>query len=160
MVEQSNPFEVLSTKKRVEEIKSTGLVSGGVGRAASLVSLVPGLPFPLQQQTKAVETPTREIHSFEPIKEQLAHNVVIFPKVNRVVVNEHGAFVPRAMLGPDVGLAYTERRPPGGGLLVTIFSYSLRRQGRKRRKAGSAEGLITMAEDFDAPLEDFQEYME
>jgi antitoxin (DNA-binding transcriptional repressor) of toxin-antitoxin stability system len=29
-----------------------------------------------------------------------------------------------------------------------------------RRKAGSAKGLITMASDFDAPLEDFREYMQ
>lgn len=28
------------------------------------------------------------------------------------------------------------------------------------RKAGSAKGLIEMSEDFDAPLEDFKEYME
>ena len=28
------------------------------------------------------------------------------------------------------------------------------------RKAGSAKGLIHMADDFDAPLEDFKEYME
>jgi antitoxin (DNA-binding transcriptional repressor) of toxin-antitoxin stability system len=30
---------------------------------------------------------------------------------------------------------------------------------RKRRKAGSAKGLISVAEDFDAPLADFEEYM-
>jgi antitoxin (DNA-binding transcriptional repressor) of toxin-antitoxin stability system len=29
---------------------------------------------------------------------------------------------------------------------------------QKGRKAGSAKGLITMAEDFDAPLADFDEY--
>lgn len=29
---------------------------------------------------------------------------------------------------------------------------------QKRRKAGSAEGLIKMSKDFDAPLEDFEEY--
>jgi len=29
---------------------------------------------------------------------------------------------------------------------------------KKRRKAGSAEGLIKMSADFDAPLEDFEEY--
>jgi antitoxin (DNA-binding transcriptional repressor) of toxin-antitoxin stability system len=29
-----------------------------------------------------------------------------------------------------------------------------------RRKAGSAKGLITLASDFDAPLEDFRPYME
>jgi Protein of unknown function (DUF2281) len=30
----------------------------------------------------------------------------------------------------------------------------------KRRQSGSAKGQIWMAPDFDAPLEDFQEYME
>ena len=29
---------------------------------------------------------------------------------------------------------------------------------KKPRKAGSAQGLITMADDFDAPLDDFSEY--
>ena len=29
---------------------------------------------------------------------------------------------------------------------------------RKRRQAGSAEGQILMAPDFDAPLDDFQDY--
>lgn len=28
------------------------------------------------------------------------------------------------------------------------------------RKAGSARGMISMAEDFDEPLEDFEEYMQ
>lgn len=33
-------------------------------------------------------------------------------------------------------------------------------QTHRKRKAGSAKGLIIhMAEDFDAPLEDFREYM-
>jgi antitoxin (DNA-binding transcriptional repressor) of toxin-antitoxin stability system len=31
---------------------------------------------------------------------------------------------------------------------------------KARRKAGSAKGLITMASDFDAPLEDFRAYMQ
>jgi antitoxin (DNA-binding transcriptional repressor) of toxin-antitoxin stability system len=30
---------------------------------------------------------------------------------------------------------------------------------KKPRKPGSARGLITVADDFDAPLEDFDEYM-
>jgi antitoxin (DNA-binding transcriptional repressor) of toxin-antitoxin stability system len=30
---------------------------------------------------------------------------------------------------------------------------------RQPRRAGSAKGMIRMADDFDAPLEDFQEYM-
>ena len=31
---------------------------------------------------------------------------------------------------------------------------------RKKRQFGSAKGLITMAPDFDAPLDDFKEYIE
>lgn len=31
---------------------------------------------------------------------------------------------------------------------------------KKRRRAGTAEGLIWIADDFDAPLDDFKEYME
>lgn len=31
---------------------------------------------------------------------------------------------------------------------------------KPRRRAGSAKGLIQMAEDFDAPLEDFKEHMQ
>ena len=31
---------------------------------------------------------------------------------------------------------------------------------RRKRQFGSAKGLITMAPDFDEPLEDFKEYME
>jgi prevent-host-death family protein len=31
---------------------------------------------------------------------------------------------------------------------------------KHRRKPGSAKGLITISDDFDAPLEEFKEYME
>jgi antitoxin (DNA-binding transcriptional repressor) of toxin-antitoxin stability system len=30
----------------------------------------------------------------------------------------------------------------------------------RRRRSGSAKGLITMSDDFDEPLEDFAEYMQ
>ena len=32
--------------------------------------------------------------------------------------------------------------------------------GKKGRRAGTAEGQIWMADDFDEPLEDFKDYME
>jgi prevent-host-death family protein len=32
-------------------------------------------------------------------------------------------------------------------------------QAKPRPQSGSAKGLITMIDDFDAPLEDFEEYM-
>ena len=34
------------------------------------------------------------------------------------------------------------------------------RTGKPKRQFGSAKGLITMALDFDEPLEDFREYQE
>ena len=37
--------------------------------------------------------------------------------------------------------------------------YNAQNRQPKNRKAGSAEGKFTIAPDFDAPLEDFKEYM-
>ncbi|WP_250125268.1 DUF2281 domain-containing protein [Chroococcidiopsis sp. CCMEE 29] len=31
---------------------------------------------------------------------------------------------------------------------------------KRRRKPGSAKGLISVSDDFDAPLDDFKDYME
>ncbi|ARV60546.1 DUF2281 domain-containing protein [Nostocales cyanobacterium HT-58-2] len=30
---------------------------------------------------------------------------------------------------------------------------------KRRRRAGSAKGLVTISDDFDEPLEDFKDYM-
>ena len=45
----------------------------------------------------------------------------------------------------------------GGQPLVKLVA--LTKQGRKQRQFGSAKGLIRMADDFDAHLGDFKEYM-
>lgn len=37
--------------------------------------------------------------------------------------------------------------------------YAAQNQKNKKRKAGSAKGKYKLAPDFDAPLEDFKEYM-
>ncbi len=43
--------------------------------------------------------------------------------------------------------------------VIVLFDEQTTNVGsKKRRKAGSAEGLIKMSDDFDAPLEDFKEY--
>ncbi|MFM7424534.1 MAG: DUF2281 domain-containing protein [Elainella sp.] len=44
------------------------------------------------------------------------------------------------------------------GKQVQIIVQELAPQ-KKRRQSGSAKGQVWMAPDFDAPLEDFQEYM-
>ncbi len=43
--------------------------------------------------------------------------------------------------------------------VIVLFDESVSNtDSKKRRRAGSAEGLIKMSDDFDAPLEDFEEY--
>ena len=44
-----------------------------------------------------------------------------------------------------------------GGLSVQLVPHVIR---PCKRKFGSAKGLISMSPDFDAPLEEFKEYME
>jgi antitoxin (DNA-binding transcriptional repressor) of toxin-antitoxin stability system len=51
-----------------------------------------------------------------------------------------------------------EKEADQGAQIVQLVA--LPQQAHRKRKAGSAKGLIIhMAEDFDAPLEDFREYM-
>lgn len=42
---------------------------------------------------------------------------------------------------------------------VEFLKTKQRKNKIKERKFGCAKGLITMHDDFDAPLEDFKEYM-
>jgi antitoxin (DNA-binding transcriptional repressor) of toxin-antitoxin stability system len=56
-----------------------------------------------------------------------------------------------AASGEDVVIA-KNRRP------FVKLSSIISPEGR-RRQFGSAKGLIVMADDFDEPLEDFEEYM-
>lgn len=43
--------------------------------------------------------------------------------------------------------------------VIVLYDESVAKgDSKKRRKAGSAEGLIKMSDDFDAPLEEFEEY--
>jgi antitoxin (DNA-binding transcriptional repressor) of toxin-antitoxin stability system len=53
---------------------------------------------------------------------------------------------------------------PGEEITITEYSQPLAKVKKAERtslpcKAGSAAGKIQMASDFDAPLEDFEEYM-
>ena len=40
-----------------------------------------------------------------------------------------------------------------------VVKLTLLKPAQKRRQPGSAKGLVWMSDDFDAPLEDFKEYM-
>jgi prevent-host-death family protein len=58
--------------------------------------------------------------------------------------------VDRAMAGEEVIIA-RDNKP-----LLKLVPYH---DPRRKLKPGSARGQIRMAEDFDAPLDDFKEYM-
>ncbi len=58
--------------------------------------------------------------------------------------------VDAAVNGEEIVIAKDERR------LVKLVPVS---QAESRPRFGSAKGLITMSEDFDGPLEDFEEYV-
>ena len=40
-----------------------------------------------------------------------------------------------------------------------VVKLTLLEPAQKRRQPGSAKGLVWVSDDFDAPLEDFKEYM-
>ena len=48
---------------------------------------------------------------------------------------------------------------PTGQVILTFTPKVAEQDQIKRRKVGSVKGDYWMAEDFDAPLEDFKEYM-
>ena len=58
--------------------------------------------------------------------------------------------IQKAMQGHDIII--TQNNIPKAKLV------SLKKE-KKQAKFGSAKGMITMSDDFDAPLEDFKEYM-
>jgi antitoxin (DNA-binding transcriptional repressor) of toxin-antitoxin stability system len=59
-------------------------------------------------------------------------------------------------LQPDEELVITENNQPIARLILTN-----KPEQRKRRQSGTLRGTVLyMAPDFDAPLEDFKEYME
>jgi len=43
-------------------------------------------------------------------------------------------------------------------VIILYDENAMNGNSKERRKAGSAEGLIKMSADFDAPLEGFEEY--
>jgi hypothetical protein len=45
------------------------------------------------------------------------------------------------------------------GKQIRVTVEELKPSTRKHRQSGSAKGQIIMSSDFDAPLDDFQEYM-
>lgn len=70
-------------------------------------------------------------------------------------VNSLSALIQKVMNGEEVFI--TQNQKPIAKL-VSISGAPMK--PKKLIKAGSAKGLIKIADDFDEPLEDFREYMQ
>ncbi len=78
-------------------------------------------------------------------------------QVTRAEAKEHfDDLIEAAMRGETVLIEDTDEQGKQTVQMVALPAKPVRRP----RKPGSAKGLIVMSDDFDAPLEDFREYME
>lgn len=92
------------------------------------------------------------------LRPQTSPDFAVFAKNgNEVIINEQGAFVPIGLFGGNPNLQYEVANSPDGTATVRIFAHP---PIENRPQFGSARGLIIISDDFDAPLEDFAEYME
>ena len=74
-------------------------------------------------------------------------------QVSMAEASEHLAqFIDAALKGEEIVIMKSDRP------VVKLAPLEL--TPKRRPRFGSAEGLITMSDDFDKPLEDFKEYME
>lgn len=74
-------------------------------------------------------------------------------KVNLVEASQHlSELIEAAMLGEEVILTKDDQP------VVQLVPIPTEKK-RYPAKAGTAVGLVTIAEDFDDPLEDFKDYM-
>jgi len=68
--------------------------------------------------------------------------------------NTLSALIQKVIKGEEVLI--TQNQEP---IAKLISVYVEKSTSKKRIKAGSAKGLIKIADDFDEPLEDFKDYM-
>lgn len=97
--------------------------------------------------------------TFDQLTDRFSGQIVVFPLIDRVVINEFGAFIPKSLFGSQTDLAYTEQRNPRGEINISVHAKPVVVPA-VRPQFGSARGLIRISDDFDEPLEDFVEYME
>lgn len=59
----------------------------------------------------------------ESLSNTLAQNIAVFPKSNRIVVNEHGVFIPRSLLGQNAEIRLEENRSADGSVRILVSSH-------------------------------------
>jgi|GEM_PF-1154663 len=58
----------------------------------------------------------------EPLSGQLAHNMAVSPKRERITVNQYGVFVPRSVFGADAEITCEKKLGVDGTISITISS--------------------------------------
>jgi len=66
--------------------------------------------------------------------DRFSAGVAIFPKSSRIVVNEHGVFIPRDVLGKDVVVESERELLHGGGVRVIVSAQPRNRQVEPPRR--------------------------
>jgi antitoxin (DNA-binding transcriptional repressor) of toxin-antitoxin stability system len=61
-----------------------------------------------------------------------------------------------ALRGEEV---FVTQKTETGERVVQLFAFQIKPEVAKRKGFGSAKGQIWMSDDFDEPLEEFEEYM-
>ncbi len=66
--------------------------------------------------------------------DRFSASIALFPRSNRIVVNEHGVFIPRDVLGKDVVVESERELLHGGGVRVVISAQPRNRQVEPPRR--------------------------
>jgi hypothetical protein len=77
----------------------------------------------------------RQIASVEPLwSDRFSPNMAIFPKSNRIIINEQGVFIPQSVLGHNVDIRVEEERVLSGRIRVVISAYPRNKPSRPPRR--------------------------
>ena len=124
---QQNPFssqdppfkETLTRSTRMFHamIQASGLASGILGFG---IIQTAGLRSQLEW--------TSDQGSHEPLADQLAQQVVLFPRTNRVTTTRDGVFIPRSLFGENEEVRHRQERRADGSPQIVVFSISADRE--------------------------------
>jgi hypothetical protein len=89
----------------------------GVLLGSPLTGMGSGVPISIRSR--------QHLSSREPLfnlSEQLAENIAVFPKTDRVIANDYGVYVPQSLLGQNSFIRHEERQEPDGSFRVIILA--------------------------------------
>lgn len=76
----------------------------------------------------------RQVTFTEPWGDRFSSGVAVFPRSNRIIVNENGVFIPQNVLGNDVVVESERELLHGGGVRVIVSAQPRNRQVEPPRR--------------------------